>query len=125
MKADDPVHVPIQARAVQHHHRRLLDSLGRRAWLAARRGLGVVQRPLNDHLGAGMLFKKRGLNFTDIPIVDDEDARAEMQRRSGASSVPQIFINDQPIGGFDELYELQESGDLDKLLGTCADVAGN
>ena len=70
-------------------------------------------------------FEKKGLDFTDIPIVDNEDARAEMQRRSGASSVPQIFINDQPIGGFDELYELEESGDLDKLLGTCADVAGN
>ena len=74
---------------------------------------------------ARMLLKKKGLDFTDIPIVDNEDARAEMQRRSGASSVPQIFINDQPIGGFDELYELEESGDLDKLLGTCADVAGN
>ncbi len=73
---------------------------------------------------ARMLFKKRGLNFTDIPITDDEDARAEMQRRSGASSVPQIFINDQPIGGFDELYELEESGGLDKLLGACPDVAG-
>ena len=48
-----------------------------------------------------------------------------MQRRSGASSVPQIIINDQPIGGFDELYELEESGDLDKLLGARADVTGN
>jgi len=74
---------------------------------------------------ARMLLKKKGLDFTDIPIVGDEDARAEMQRRSGASSVPQIFINDQPIGGFDELYELEESGDLDKLLGACAGVAGN
>ena len=74
---------------------------------------------------ARMLFKKKGLNFTDIPIVDDEDARAEMQQRSGASSVPQIFINDQPIGGFDELYELEESGGLDKLLGARPHVAGN
>lgn len=74
---------------------------------------------------ARMLLKKKGLDFTDIPIVDNKDARAEMQRRSGASSVPQIFINDQPIGGFDELYELQESGDLDKLLGASPDVAGN
>ena len=74
---------------------------------------------------ARMLLKKKGLNFTDIPIAEDADARAEMQRRSGASSVPQIIINDQPIGGFDELYELEESGDLDKLLGARADVTGN
>ncbi len=72
-----------------------------------------------------MLLKKKGLDFTDISIVDNEDACAEMQRRSGASSVPQIFINDQPIGGFDELYELEESGGLDKILGACPDVAGN
>jgi hypothetical protein len=35
------------------------------------------------------------------------------------------MIDDQPIGGFDELYELNESGDLDKLLGAHADVAGD
>lgn len=74
---------------------------------------------------ARMLLKKKGLNFTDIPIAEDAAARAEMQTRSGASSVPQIMINDRPIGGFDELYELEESGDLDKLLGAGADVAGN
>ena len=74
---------------------------------------------------ARMLLKKKGLNFTDISIAEDAAARAEMQTRSGASSVPQIMINDRPIGGFDELYELEESGDLDKLLGARADVAGN
>lgn len=72
---------------------------------------------------ARMLLKKKGLNFTDIPITADDSARAEMQRRSGASSVPQIMINDRPIGGFDELYELEESGDLDKLLDARADAA--
>jgi GrxC family glutaredoxin len=74
---------------------------------------------------ARMLLKKKGLTFTDILITADDDTRAEMQRRSGGSSVPQIMINDQPIGGFDELYELEESGDLDKLLGARADVAGD
>jgi len=72
---------------------------------------------------ARMLLKKKGLQFTDIPVAEDAEAHAEMRRRSGASSVPQIMINDQPVGGFDELYELEESGDLDKLLGTRADVA--
>ena len=65
-----------------------------------------------------LLLKKRGLKFDEVLVSTDDKARAEMQERSGSSSVPQIFINDQPIGGFDELYDLNESGDLDKLLGT-------
>jgi len=41
---------------------------------------------------------------------------AEMLERSGRRSVPQIFVGDAPIGGFDELCALDESGELDKLL---------
>jgi glutaredoxin 3 len=66
---------------------------------------------------ARMLLKKKGLSFEDISVSGDEKALAEMRERSGRTSVPQIFINDQAIGGFDELYELEESGDLNKLLG--------
>jgi glutaredoxin 3 len=39
-----------------------------------------------------------------------------MEERSGQSTVPQIFIDDSPIGGFDELYALDKSGELDKIL---------
>ena len=67
---------------------------------------------------ARRLLQKRGLSFDEVLVSADGRAMAEMQERSGRTSVPQIFINDQPIGGFDELYELNESGDLDKLLGT-------
>ena len=65
---------------------------------------------------ARMLLKKKGLNYKDIPVSGDA-ARAEMKRRCNRSSVPQILIADQAIGGFDELYELEESGELDRLLG--------
>jgi glutaredoxin 3 len=63
-----------------------------------------------------MLLKKKGVNYTDILVSDDAAIREEMERLSGRKSVPQIFINDQPIGGFDELYELEDSGKLDGLL---------
>ena len=74
---------------------------------------------------ARMLLKKKGLNYEDILVSTDAKALAEMRDRSGNSSVPQIFINDQAIGGFDELYELEESGGLDKLIGTQVDLTDN
>lgn len=45
------------------------------------------------------------------------EKRREMQERSNRTSVPQIFINDKPIGGSDELYELDFDGELDGMLG--------
>lgn len=65
---------------------------------------------------ARMLLKKRGLNFNDIPISADASGRQEMHRRTGKTSVPQIFINDELIGGFDDLYALDQSGELDRIL---------
>jgi glutaredoxin 3 len=72
---------------------------------------------------ARMLLKKKGLNYEDILVSTDAHALAEMRERSGSSSVPQIFINDKAIGGFDELYELEQSGNLGKLIGTHEDVS--
>ena len=66
---------------------------------------------------ARMLLKKKGFDYEDILISKDEQALRRMLDRSGRQSVPQIFINDQPIGGFDELYALEQNGDLDQLLG--------
>ena len=74
---------------------------------------------------ARILLKKKGLNFEDIAVSADEAALATMQERSGSSSVPQIFINDQSIGGFDELYELEENGDLDKLINSHVGTTDN
>jgi glutaredoxin 3 len=64
-----------------------------------------------------MLLKKKGVTWSDILVSRDPEVRREMERRSGRRSVPQIFIDDRPLGGFDELYALEQSGDLDRLLG--------
>ncbi len=66
---------------------------------------------------ARMLLKKKGLDYEDILVSNDEDKRREMERLSGGHTVPQIFINDEPIGGFDELYSLDQEGRLDEMLG--------
>lgn len=64
-----------------------------------------------------MLLKKKGLTFEDILVSGDPAIREEMMARSGRRTVPQIFIDEQPIGGFDELYALEQDGELDRLLG--------
>jgi glutaredoxin 3 len=65
---------------------------------------------------ARLLLKKKRLEYTDILVSGDEDLRSEMARRSGGRrTVPQIFINDAPIGGFDELNALEKSGELDTM----------
>ena len=66
---------------------------------------------------ARMLLKKKNAAYEDISVSDDATRRAEMERLSGRRTVPQIFIDEEPIGGFDELYELDEQGELDRILG--------
>lgn len=66
---------------------------------------------------ARMLFTKKGVRFDDIVVSRDADLFAEMESRSGGRrSVPQIFVGDDHVGGFDELCSLDKSGELDKLL---------
>lgn len=65
---------------------------------------------------ARMLLTKKAVEFEDIIITDDPSKQEEMQRLSGKRSVPQIFIGDTHVGGFEELSALDKSGELDKLL---------
>lgn len=65
---------------------------------------------------ARMLLTKKAVEFEDIVVTNNPSLLAEMQERSGNRTVPQIFIGDVPIGGFDELYALDKSGELDKML---------
>lgn len=67
-------------------------------------------------MAARMLLMRRGIEFKDISVSADPQRRAEMQRLSGRRSVPQIFIGDTHVGGFDDLSALDVSGELDKLL---------
>ncbi len=55
---------------------------------------------------AKSLLRSKGLDFKEIDISSDQAHALEMIVRSGRRTVPQIFIDDQPIGGFDELLKM-------------------
>lgn len=65
---------------------------------------------------AKMLLQQKQIPFEEIRVDLDDQKRNEMIERSGRRTVPQIFIDDKPIGGFDDLWALETSGDLDKLV---------
>ena len=66
---------------------------------------------------AEQLLAKKGVRELDKIRVDLEPARrAEMMRRGGRRTVPQIWIGEQHVGGCDDLYALERAGELDQLL---------
>lgn len=65
---------------------------------------------------AKSLLSAKSIDFTEIRVDLDDKIRDEMVAKSGRRTVPQIFINGSPIGGFDDLYALNQSGRLDELL---------
>jgi glutaredoxin 3 len=68
---------------------------------------------------ARALLDRKGVAFTDIDITEEPGRRTEMIRRAGGhTTVPQIFIDGEHIGGSDELVALDRVGDLDAKLGT-------
>jgi glutaredoxin 3 len=58
------------------------------------------------------------VGFQEIDITGDDRQQEEIIRLSGRRTVPQIFIDDRAIGGFEELRRLEKEGELDRLLGT-------
>lgn len=66
---------------------------------------------------AKRLLNAKKVQFTEIDVTMNQSLRAQMKvRAKGSHTVPQIFINDQHIGGCDDLHELDEEGKLDPLL---------
>jgi len=65
---------------------------------------------------AKAMLKSLGLEYTDYDITDNKELQQEMEERSGEKTIPQIFIDDQKIGGYDSLIELVSSGGLDDLI---------
>jgi glutaredoxin 3 len=64
-----------------------------------------------------MLLWWKGVNYTEYKIDGDEAARNSMaERANGRRTVPQIFVNNQHIGGCDDMYKLDQQGQLDSLL---------
>ncbi|WP_428487903.1 glutaredoxin 3 [Rhodopila sp.] len=60
---------------------------------------------------------RKGVAFQEINAPSGSAERAESKRRSGQTSVPQIFIADEHIGGCDDMLALDRAGKLDRLLG--------
>ncbi|MGL6028735.1 MAG: glutaredoxin 3 [Legionella sp.] len=65
---------------------------------------------------ARALLEQKKVDFTDIRIDLHPELRDEMISKSGGTTVPQIFINGQAIGGCDDLYALEAQGTLNQLL---------
>ncbi len=66
---------------------------------------------------AKALLDAKDLDYQEIDVTGkDEERIALVERSGGRKTVPQIFINDKPIGGYDDLRALEDSGELDKLL---------
>ena len=63
----------------------------------------------------GLLTQKRVI-FSEINVEEDGRFREEMIARSNRRTVPQIFIGDKHVGGCDDLFELDRSGELDRLI---------
>ena len=68
---------------------------------------------------AKSLLGQKGVNFVNIDVMEEPVRRGEMMERAGGrTSVPQIFINGEHIGGCDDLYALDRAGKLDAKLTT-------
>lgn len=65
---------------------------------------------------ARSLLQDKGVVFTDIGVDGRSDLRREMMQRSGRQTVPQIWIGEHHVGGFDDLVALERQGRLDPLL---------
>jgi glutaredoxin 3 len=62
------------------------------------------------------LLQRKGVDFEEISVDRDREQMAIMRRRSRRHTVPQIFIDDRHIGGYDDLAMLDARGELDPLL---------
>jgi glutaredoxin 3 len=74
-----------------------------------RSGCGYCRR-------ARALLERKGVAYTEIDVEHVAGARAEMERRSGRDTVPQIFVGDRHLGGYDDIDALDARGELDPIL---------
>lgn len=72
---------------------------------------GYCQRARN-------LFERKGVQVREIKVDEERGARETMLQKSGGRrTVPQIFIGERHVGGYDDVAALERAGELDKLLG--------
>ena len=65
---------------------------------------------------ARMLLESKNVDYTDIGVDAQPELRREMMEKSGRRTVPQIWIGDRHVGGYDDLAALERRGELDDLL---------
>ncbi len=65
---------------------------------------------------AKQLLDSKGVKYEEVYVDNDMKLMKEMMELSGRRSVPQIFINGQSMGGFDDINALNQKGELDPLL---------
>lgn len=65
---------------------------------------------------AKQLLEKKGVVYEEISVDGKPDVRAAMAEKAGRTSVPQIWIGEQHVGGCDDLFALERAGKLDALL---------
>ncbi|MDO9407659.1 glutaredoxin 3 [Patulibacter sp.] len=66
---------------------------------------------------AKALLDKRGLPYEEVNLGRDPETRAELAQKTGMMTFPQILIDEQLVGGFDELSAADKSGRLKELVG--------
>jgi glutaredoxin 3 len=73
-----------------------------------------------DYCGSCMrakqLLRSKGVEFEEVDVTEQDELREQLIARTGRRTVPQIFIGDHHVGGYDDLYALNARGGLDPLL---------
>ncbi|MEK7230162.1 MAG: glutaredoxin 3 [Candidatus Binatota bacterium] len=65
---------------------------------------------------AKAFLRSKNVDFEEIDVSRDERLQEEIEHLSGRRTVPQIFINGKSVGGFDDIKQMDATGDLDRLL---------
>ena len=76
-------------------------------------------------IAARRLLQHKEVDYTDIAVDGDTEARARLEQQTGRSTVPQIWVGKIHVGGYDELAMLEKQGELDSLLQQAAGFKGN
>ena len=71
-------------------------------------------------VAAKQLLHKKGVAFSEIDVTGDDDKRTWLRETTGLRTVPQIFIDDRPYGGYTDIAALDRRGELDHILGLTA-----
>jgi glutaredoxin 3 len=67
-------------------------------------------------VSAKTLLNRRGISYVEVNLAKDPDSRAELARETGMFTFPQIMIEGETLGGFDELLAADRAGRLSQLL---------